>query len=154
MFALAGPVAIGAIAGLPRGLFGIAHEAVATPLTVLGVTALMLPALYIAMAFAGASVAGGTFARGAGRALAACGLTMLGLAAPCAFLTATAVSAGAAAAIGAAATTAGSLVGLHVLHRALLPAPAARASHSLVFAAWSSVALAIGALITFNGSIG
>jgi hypothetical protein len=142
--ALGGPVAIGAIAGMQTGPFAIAHDAVAAPAIVLGVTALMIPALYIATAFAGIAPPARGFASGVGDGLRACGVALFGLAAPAAFLAATTGSAEAAAALSAASLVAAVLVGLRALYIRLFGS--GEIVHRMIFAAWSAMALLLGAL--------
>jgi hypothetical protein len=142
--ALGGPIAIGAIAGMHTGPFAIAHDAVAAPAIVFGVTALMIPALYIATAFAGIAPPARGFTAGVGEGLRACGVALLGLAAPAAFLAATAGSAEAAAVLGAAALVAAALVGLRALYVRLFGR--GEIVHRMIFAAWSGMALLLGAL--------
>jgi hypothetical protein len=142
--ALGGPIAIGAIAGMQSGPFAVAHDAVAAPAIVLGVTALMIPALYIATAFAGIAPPARGFTAGVGEGLRACGVALLGLVAPAAFLAATARSAEAAAALGAGSLVAAVLVGLRALYIRLFDR--GEVVHRMIFAAWSGLALLLGAL--------
>jgi hypothetical protein len=144
---------MGAIAGMRAGPFAAGHEAVVTPAVLFGVTALMIPALYISTAFAGIAPAARGFAGAIGEGLRACGVALLGLAAPAAFLVATAETAEAAALVGTAALCASTVVGLRALYLRLF---AARRdlTHVLVYGCWSLLALLLGAMFWPHGLAG
>jgi hypothetical protein len=152
--ALGGPLVIGAIAGMRAGPFAAAHEAVLTPAVLFGVTALMIPALYIVTAFAGIAPAARGFAGAIGEGLRACGVALLGLAAPAAFLVATAQTAEAAALVGTAALCAAALVGLRALYHRLFAATRRDLLHVLVYGCWSLLALLLGAMFWPHGLAG
>lgn len=147
MLALAGPMAIGAILGLQHGVqsLGPIRDSIVLPLVLLGVTAAMIPALYIATSLAGAAPPAHYVGAAVLRSLRACGITMLGLAAPAAFLLATTQSSTLAILLGGAVTAAGVLAGLRVLSADLFDHQLDTLSARAVFAVWALVSLSIGA---------
>jgi hypothetical protein len=147
MLALAGPMAIGAILGLQQGVqtLGPIRDSLVLPLVLLGVTAAMIPALYIATSLAGAAPPAQYVGAAVLRSLRACGITMLGLAAPAAFLLATSKSSALVILLGGAITAAGVLAGLRVLSADLFDHQRHTLSARVVFAIWALVSLSIGA---------
>lgn len=148
--AAAGPAAIGAVLGMPRGGLAMASGAAILPGILLGVTLLMVPALYIATSLLGAAPPARETPRHLTRALGAMGIVLLGLAPPSAFLAATMGSAGTALALGALVTIGGTLIGLRRLFAGMFAEQ--RAGVLAVFAcvAWSLVALVIGGRLFFD----
>jgi hypothetical protein len=144
--AVGGPAAIGAIVGMQSGLFAAAHEALAAPAILFGVTALTIPALYIATAFARIAPPARRFARAVGEGLSGCGIALLGLAAPTAFLAATTGTAESASLVGAAAIAAAILVGMRALYLRLFEGAGTRIVHHIIYGCWSALALLLGAL--------
>jgi hypothetical protein len=144
--ALAGPMAIGAILGLERGFqsLGVVRDSVVLPLLLLGVTAAMIPALYIATSLAGVAPPARRVGAAVLRGLRACGVIMLGLAAPAAFLLATTTSSAATLLLGGMVTAAGVLAGLRVLFADLFDSELRPLSARFVFALWALVSLSIG----------
>lgn len=146
-----GPAVIGAVIGLPGGPFSAAHEAVSIPALVFGVTLLMVPALYVATSMIGLAPAAQRFGRAVGAGLRATGISMLGFAAPAAFLIATSTgSSGLPHVIGGAVLCGSILIGLRALYRTLFPDRAA-AKQVVVYIAWSCLALVIGMLFYARG---
>lgn len=150
--AIAGPVVVGALLGL-GGVQGalhtsaqdVVHTSVILPMILLCVTAAMIPALYIATSLSGAAPPAGDVALAVMRGFRSCGIAMLGLAAPIAFLLSTTQEPNAAALVGIAVTSVGVFAGLRVLFSDLFAQSARSLSLRVTFAAWSLVALAIGA---------
>jgi hypothetical protein len=150
--AAAGPLVIGAILGLggihgagQTGALDALGAAALLPLMLLGVTAAMIPALYIATSMAGAAPPAREVGRAVVRGFRSCGVAMLGLAAPAAFLLATTGGAGAAALLGGLIVCAGAFAGLRVLFAALFAEVLEPFIVRLVFGFWALVALGIGA---------
>lgn len=162
--AAAGPAAIGAVLGMPRGGAAMASGAAMLPGVVLGVTALMVPALYIATSLLGAAPPAKETPAHLGRALRAMGTVLLGLAAPAAFLVATTArgtgreglsSAATALVLGGVVTAFGTFVGLRRLFQGLFGGRPTGATAMVVCAVWSIVALVIGGrlfLVTLGGA--
>ena len=144
--AAVGPVVLGAIIGSPGGPFAAAHDAMTVPALVFGVTLIMVPALYVATAIAGAAPSARGFGRAVGLGLRSCGVAMLGLAAPAAFLVATGEDAEVGFVVGAAVLATGILIGLRALYRTLFAEPRTAVIHVVVYFGWSCLALIIGAL--------
>lgn len=159
--AAAGPLVIGAILGLggihgagQAGALDALGAAVILPLILAGVTAAMVPALYIATSIAGAAPPAREVGSAVVRGFRSCGVTMLGLAAPAAFLLATTQSPDAAALLGALIVCAGACAGLRVLFAALFAEVLEPITVRLVFAFWALVALGIGARMYVQFMVG
>jgi hypothetical protein len=146
--ALAGPLALGALIGLPLSAATAALEAGAVSALVVGLAATMVPALYIATALVGLAPAAGEFAACALAGLRSAGIAMLGFAAPAAFLIATS-GPEATAALGGVALLGGVLLGLRSLYVRLL-GDADSILGALLFFGWSAIALAVGARLFFE----
>lgn len=155
LLALGGPILTGAVLGVQQGaaqdqtmLIGL-RASLTLPLILLGVTAAMIPALYIATSLAGVAPPARQVGAAVVRGFRACGVIMLGLAAPFTFLLATSTNSALAVLLGGAVTAAGVLAGLRVLFADLFRHPAPSLGEPLlvrfVFTLWSFVALAIGA---------
>jgi hypothetical protein len=140
--AAAGPVVVGGLLALR---LGSPAPLVALPAVVFGVTALTIPALYIATAAIGSAPAPHAIGSAVGRALAALGVTLLGVAAPLGFLLATSSSAATWLALGSLAIAAAALLGVVALHRALFVEHFVSPSRDGLFVVWAAVALGIGA---------
>ncbi|WP_428265953.1 hypothetical protein [Haliangium sp.] len=140
--AVCGPVALGVILGLEVGPAAALLKAVALPGVLLAVAAVMVPALYIGATLAGVAPPALDMLSSLGRGFRACGLVMLGLAAPVVFLLATTSAPGVPVLLGACVTAAAVVTGLRVLFSDLFAGATLRAMAG--FAAWSVVALGIG----------
>jgi hypothetical protein len=140
--ALGGPVALGAIVGLEIGPLAALSKSLALPAVLAGVAAVMVPALYISATITGVAPPARDMARSLARGFRACGLVMLGLAAPALFLLATTQTSDVAVVVGGGVTAAGVLVGLRVLFADLFERGALLARAA--FAVWSLVALIMG----------
>jgi hypothetical protein len=145
LFALGGPLLIGALLGVPFGLESLFIGALELPAVLFGVALFMTPALYIGVSLCGVAPGVGAVLSALGRGLWSCGVLLLGLAPLLAFLLATNRGETAAGLFGFAAVFAGALAGLRALYAALLPEAADRRRAALVFAAWALVSLGIGA---------
>src|SRR5437868_10366954 len=86
LFAVGGPVVIGAIVGLPGAPAGLLRGAVTIPLVLFGVALSTLPALYIGCSMAGVAPPAREVAGAALRGGRNAGIAFLGLALPLAFL--------------------------------------------------------------------
>lgn len=150
MVGAGGAMLIGAVVGMQADaesgtqLGALLHATSVLPLILAGVSAAMIPALYIAMSLAGAAPPAPRVAAALMRAFGACGVTLLGLAAPLAFLLSTMHSSHLSVLLGAAVVAAGVIAGLRVIFADLFGGRAGPLVH-LVFALWSLVSLAIGA---------
>lgn len=140
--ALGGPVALGAILGLEIGPLAALGKSLALPGVLAGVAAVMVPALYICATITGAAPPARVIALSVARGFRACGLVMLGLAAPALFLLATTQAGAVALVVGGGATAVGVLVGLGVLSGDLFEKRSL--ATRVAFAAWAMVALGIG----------
>src|SRR5688572_15395751 len=101
--AAAGPIAIGAVLGLPFGLGRVAVQAAALPAIFAGVALVMAPALYIAASLvARPAPHARDVARSFLEGLRASGTMLIGLAAPTAFLLVTTRTQRGALVVGAA----------------------------------------------------
>src|SRR5207302_7618200 len=87
--ALAGPLAAGAVLGLPGGASAVAGRGLGITAVLLGVAALTAPMLYVGVSLAGVAPAAATWLKGGRRAAIACGTLLLGVTPPLAFLLAT-----------------------------------------------------------------
>jgi hypothetical protein len=146
--ALAGPLALGALIGLPLSAAAAALEAGAVSALMLGLAATMVPALYIATALVGLAPGAGEFGAAVLAGLRSAGTAMLGLAAPAAFLVATS-NIEAAAVIGGAALLGGTLIGLRRLYARLL-GDADSILGAVLFIGWSAIALVVGGRLFFE----
>jgi len=144
LVAAAGPAAIGAVLGMPRGGLAMASGAAILPAILLGVTVLMVPALYITTSLLGAAPPARETPTHLGGALRAMGTILLGLAPPSAFLAATMGSGATVLVLGALVTTFGTLVGLRRLFAGMFGGRPAGMPAVLACALWSLVALVIG----------
>jgi hypothetical protein len=146
LLAVFGPSVTGALLAIHSsgGIWAMGRNAVALPLVIGGVAAVMLPALYIATTLAGAAPSAQDFGAAALRALRAFGLVLCGVTAPVAFVLATSTSSHAAIAIGGLTVLAGAAACLRVLFSDLFGD--ARRSLALrgACAAWAALTLAIG----------
>ena len=140
--AAAGPVALGGV--LATRLAAVA-PVVALPAIVLGVTAVTVPALYIATAATGSAPSAEQMAAAVGRALAAIGLVLLGLAGPLLFLVTTSSEPLTGLALGSAALAASAMFGLGALYRSLFAGQVPSLVRDGLFLTWAIVALVIGA---------
>lgn len=148
--AMGGPAALGLTLGLTGAAHGWLHPTWTLPAAMLGTTLLMLPALYIGGALAGADATARRVARDTLGALREAGLGCLGLAPAMLFLCATSGEGGGQLAVGLSLALA-ALLGLRGLYTRLyarLGSGAAKAKATLVFAAWTLVALGIGARLS------
>ena len=84
--AIAGPVVLGGVLGIPMGTSALLQEAATLPAVLFGTTLLMVPALYIGSTILGVAPSAQAVARAVGKGLSACGALLLGLAPLCAFL--------------------------------------------------------------------
>ncbi|HEU5058558.1 MAG TPA: hypothetical protein VFU21_18625 [Kofleriaceae bacterium] len=153
LFALAGPVAIGAAIGQSLGPFAAAHHAIALPATIVGVAALVVPALYIGGALTGAAPPMGAFASAIGRALRALGVCLLGFTPPAAFLVATNPGVEAAELVGAGILAVAAAIALRTLYDQLFAGGRPLLHHKLLYGLWSALTLIIGGLF-HAGSLG
>ena len=144
LLAAAGPLAIGAIVGAQGGALAIAQRSVTLPLILLGVAAVMLPALYIGTSLIGAAPPARDVAAAFGRGFRACGVSLLGLAAPAAFLLATSRSDAMGVALGALITAVGAFAGLRVISGDLFSETRDAFLVRCVFGVWALVSLGIG----------
>lgn len=142
--ALAGPALAGAVLNLPFGPVRLAAGAALLPAILLGVTLVMVPALYIGATLLGAAPPVDTVAVAAARGLRACGILLLGLCAPSAFLLATAHGRVGTALLTLAVVGGGAAVALRTLYRDVFPDAAARRKILPLFVAWTAVTIAIG----------
>lgn len=140
--ALGGPVALGAILGLEIGPLAALGKSLALPGVLAGVAAVMVPALYICATITGAAPPARMIALSVARGFRACGLVMLGLAAPVLFLLATTQAGAVALVVGGGATAVGVLTGLRVLFADLFERRSL--AIRIAFAGWAVVALGIG----------
>ena len=140
--ALGGPVALGAILGLEVGPLSALAKSMILPVMLAGVAAVMVPALYISATVTGVAPPARDMVRSLGRGFRACGLVMLGLAAPALFLLGTTQTGDVAAVVGGGVTAAGALVGLRVLFADLFENGSLMAR--CAFAVWALVALIMG----------
>jgi hypothetical protein len=144
LVALGGPALVGAIVGARGGTAAFARDVLLVPGVIGGVTLLMLPALYIGASLVATAPAPAALARTVGRALAACGVLLLGLAAPAAFLLATIKGEDAAWIVGALVLASGGLAALRVVYVEVLDAERASVGMLALFTGWAIVALAMG----------
>ncbi len=142
LFALAGPVALGALLGLEVGPATALLKALILPTILLGVATVMVPALYIGSTLTGMAPPASAMAGSLGRGFRACGLVMLGLAGPVLFLLATTESATTTTFLGICTTLAGVSAGLRIIFADLFEKRSLTAC--MAFAAWALVALGIG----------
>jgi hypothetical protein len=149
--ATAGPVALGGV--LATRLASV-EPVIALPAIVLGVTAVTVPALYIATAATGSAPSAERMASAVGRALAAIGLVLLGLATPVWFLVATSSEMFTAVALGSATLAAAALFGLAALYRTLFTGQVPSLVRDGLFLTWALVALVIGARLYGDLAIG
>jgi hypothetical protein len=147
--AAAGPVFLGAVLS---ARLGAPTPVVALPLVVAGLTALTVPALYIASAAIGAAPAPHVIAGAVGRALAALGAALCGLAVPLAFL-AWSASATTGVVLGSLALVVAAGFALGALYRSLFAGQSASFSRDALFAVWATVALGIGARLYVDVAI-
>lgn len=142
-----GPAALGLAMGLTGVSASVLLSAVTLPGAVLGTTLLMLPALYIGSALAGADTHARQMLRDALGALRDAGIGCLGLAPALLFLCATSGADAGALAVGCGLLFA-ALLGLRGFYVRLFDELAlglAKGKAVVIFAAWSAVALGIGA---------
>jgi hypothetical protein len=148
--ATAGPLLLG---GVLSARLGAPAPMLALPLIVAGLTAVTVPALYIGSAAIGAAPAPSVIAGAVGRALAALGAALCGMAVPLAFLVATS-SAGTGVALGSLALIAAALFALGTLHRGMFGGQLVSVSRDGLFVLWSAVALGIGARLYSDLALG
>ncbi|HVO30328.1 MAG TPA: hypothetical protein VMV18_06315 [bacterium] len=153
MLALGGPMAIGAVIGMPGALAGILHGAAVVPLVVAGVALTTFPALYIVSTLGGVApsasemILGGV--RGARNGAVAC----IGLAAPAAFLVASSRTPGLSLALGMAILAVAAYAAVTAFWRALYaeePSRSRRQDAAAMFVLWAVLAGAIGGRILFT----
>jgi hypothetical protein len=145
LVAVAGPAAVGAALGIPLGAREMAHDLVALPLVIAGVTLVMAPALYVATTLSGAAPSATQFAEACGRGLRACGIVLLGLAPPLLFLLSTSAAApDLVTALGVMAVAAGTCAALRVVGTAVVGEGGRRFRSMGLFAVWALISLAIG----------
>jgi hypothetical protein len=141
--AIGGPVAAGAVLGLPLGVTALAARATMLPAIYFSVMALMVPALYIGITLIGRAPPAREIAVAVGRAARACGLVWLGVAPAAAFVLTSIQGRDVIAAGGMAMIWVGVAIALRVLWDELgmfqAPVPA-----KLLFIAWAVVAQGIG----------
>ena len=147
MFAVGGPVVIGAILGLPHAPEGIGRGALVIPAILLGVGLATLPALYIGCSLAGVAPPARDVATAALRAARNGGVVFAGLALPLAFLIASASGGGVVPVLGMMAISVGGFAALRAIWRDLFaidPSRRARQDAGAIFGVWAVLALAIG----------
>jgi hypothetical protein len=140
--AAAGPLAIGAVLGLPSGLGRVVSQAAFLPAIFLGVAAVMAPALYIAVSLAGGGAGARDVAEAVLGGLRSAGLTLLGLALPAAFLTVTLGSPRGALVLGALVVAGAAFIGMRATRRTL--SGDWSMSLATIFWTWGLVAAGIG----------
>lgn len=141
--AIGGPIAAGAVLGLPLGAAALATRATMLPAIYFGVMALMVPALYIAITMVGRAPPAHEVAVAVGRAARACGLVWLGLAPAAAFVLTSIQGRDVIAAGGTAIVWAGVVIALRVLWDELAMWRAPWGSQG-IFIVWALVAQGIG----------
>jgi len=141
--ALGGPIAAGAVLGLPLGAAALAVRATMLPAIYFGVMALMVPALYIGITLIGRAPPARDVALAVGRAARAGGLVWLGVAPAAAFVLTSIEGRDVISAGGVAIVWAGVAIALRVLwdELAMSQAPAAA---KVMFIGWALVAQGIG----------
>ncbi len=149
MFAVGGPVMIGAILGLPHAPEGIGRGALVIPAILLGVGLATLPALYIGCSLAGVAPPARDVATAALRGARNGGVVFAGLALPLAFLIASASASGGGVVpvLGMMAISVGGFAALRAIWCDLFavdPSRRARQDAGAIFAVWAVLALAIG----------
>jgi hypothetical protein len=152
--AFAGPAVIGALVGAQRGALEAVRLAGGVPAIVLGLTVMLVPALYVGTALTGGAPPAGTMGRMAARAMWACGVTSIALAAPLAFLLYTSQSWRLAVVLGGGALALAALAALRGFAGALADAAAPPSAppgwapsrrSQLVFGGWAITGLILGA---------
>lgn len=153
--ALGGPLALGAVLGASGianefgdttvGALDVIQSSAVLPVILLGVTAAMIPALYIATSLSGAAPPARAVGAAVLRGFRACGIALLGLLAPVAFLLATSDSHDVVAFVGAVVICGGVGAGLRALFADLYDDAKEPVTVRVVFSVWALVALAIGA---------
>lgn len=144
VWAVVGPLAVGASLGLRFGVQSAATLGLALPAILAGVTALTAPALYIGAAFTGVAPPPREVLVALGEGLADAGTVLLGLTPTLLLLTATATQTLTVAIVGYAVVLLGVGLALRQLYRRLFEdtrgpwAP-------VLYIAWSVVGLGIGA---------
>lgn len=157
LLAAAGPAALGACLGMPRGLGAMFEQAASLPAIFAGTTLITLPALYIGAAVFGVAPSARRVAASAAEGLAAAGLAFLGLAPALLFLLSTSVDEASALPLllGTIVAAIGAFFGLRAFHQRLFAGVEQRGRAFAVFAGWSLVAAGIGArlfLASFGGA--
>lgn len=142
--ALAGPMVMGAVLGLPSGVARMLTESLLLPAVVLGVAVLMAPALYIGLSLIGAAPPAAAVLSAFGAGLRACGILLAGLAPATAFLIVTANGTWAVWAFGSIVVAAGALLGLRRLFGELRDDSTSALRTAPLYAVWSLVSLGLG----------
>jgi hypothetical protein len=142
---LGGPVALGAVIGMPFGAPSMLRLSIALPGVLIGLTLLMVPALYIGLSLMRAAPPAAQVVAAAGCGLRACGTVLAGLAPATAFLVATAADDLLPIALGTLVVAGAALVGIRRVFRELLTDGVARLRAAPVLAAWAVVSLLLGA---------
>ena len=153
LFAVGGPVVIGAIVGLPGAAEGILHGMTVIPLVLFGVALSTLPALYIGCSMAGVAPPARDVAGAALRGGRNAGVAFLGLALPLAFLIGSSHSGFVAPVLGMVVLGAGGFAALRAIWADLFagnPSRRARWDAAVVFCAWAAIATAIGARLFYE----
>ncbi len=141
--ALGGPVAAGAVLGLPLGAAALGVRATMLPAIYFGVMALMVPALYIGITLIGRAPPAREVAVAVGRAARACGLVWLGVAPAAAFVLTSIEGRDVISAGGLAMIWAGVAIALRVLWDELAMSRAPFGAKT-VFICWALIAQGIG----------
>jgi hypothetical protein len=147
-----GPIALGAVIGSQLGPWTAAREAVLIPAIIVGLTAITVPALYIGMVATGSRVTAGGLARAVVRGLEAVGVTLLGLAAPLAFVLATSRAPRLGVLVGAGALAAAAVLGINRVRLSIRDDARLEPSalDAGLFLAWAAIALVLGASLYFD----
>ena len=142
---LAGPIALGAVLGLGAGVRTMLTQSVLLPCLIVGLTLSLVPALYIGLSLTGSAPPPWKGAAVVAKALVASGIVMAGLSPAVSFLVVSASARGYDRDLGFLVAGSAALVGMRQLASGLLESTPRRERSMLVFAAWSLVALSLGA---------
>jgi hypothetical protein len=142
---IAGPLALGAVLGLPWGGGAMLYEAAVLPSVLFGTVLLMFPALYIGATILGVAPSAQVVMRAFGKGLSSTGALLLGFAPLCAFLLLTNTTELLWAwLLGAGTLTVSLLIGLRTLQHEMFAQQEKSYLWWPLFWGWALVALVIG----------
>jgi hypothetical protein len=148
--ALAGSAGLGAIAGMDRGVFAVAHDAAVLPASIALVTLVLVPALYIGSSLGGIQIALPALGRSVLAGLRSAGVAALGLMAPMLFLLASTNDARVSFLLISVVLLFVGCLGLLATYRRLYGNARQSLAVSGMYSLWALVFVGIGAKVAFK----